>query len=113
MVTNITEHENLIASEHDSVKSVTKPLQPSTIQKPPPLQQPMGGPREIPYIKSSLDKKPSSEAPYGLELLKIRGGAGVTVNPATKRQELSAFGTGWNSSRFEVHLGLIKYPIVI
>jgi hypothetical protein len=107
MVTNITEHENLIASEHDSVKSVTKPLQPSTIE------QSMGGPREIPYVKSSLDKKPSSEAPYGLELLKIRGGAGVTVNPATKRQELSAFGTGWNSSRFEVHLGLIKYPIVI
>lgn len=101
MITNVTDHENSIAS--DTVKSLTRLVEEKPVEERPVQERPSPvreGSIHIPY--TTLHKSTYNNNPTGLELLKVRGGTGVTVNPQTKRQELSAFGTGWNSTRFEV-----------
>ena len=51
----------------------------------------------IPYVPVSPE-----ETPVGLELLKSEGGSRSTIDPITKRTLLGAFGSDFNSTRFEV-----------
>ncbi len=90
MMTNVTEHEEVaveaLLTKKPSSSTVSASI-PSKIMHRYPIS-------DIPVLASS--------SPEGLELLKVRGGYTSTIDPVTKRQQLGAFGSDWNSTRFEV-----------